>query len=109
MRQNNTTGKSPKICPALRVKIFPLPRRANQKSNSRHPVPPEGRWPSSQTRGRERWTRRLRLTSVATSVRRNRLGPTPRCWRQVLAGLTLLADDGGKKDGHQDDHVYAVK
>ena len=30
-----------------------------------------------------RWTRRPRLTSVVTSVRRNRLGPTPRCWRQV--------------------------
>src|ERR1700681_4549931 len=36
--------------------------------------------------GRERWTRRLRLTSVAISVRRNRLGPTPRCWRQVGGG-----------------------
>jgi hypothetical protein len=33
------------------------------------------------------------------------LGPTPRCWRQVGEELTLLADDGGKKAGHQDDHV----
>src|ERR1700682_4864210 len=40
-----------------------------------------------------------------TCVRRNRLGPTPRCWRQVGEEPTLLSDDGGKKAGHQDDHV----
>src|SRR3979411_2663927 len=34
LRQINTTGKSPKVCPDLRAKIFPLHRRANQKSNS---------------------------------------------------------------------------
>ena len=34
LRQSNPTGKSPKVCPALRIKIFPLQRRANQKSNS---------------------------------------------------------------------------
>src|SRR6202011_5036558 len=52
LRQSNPTGKSPKVCPALRAKIFRLPRRANQLHNSRHPVPPEGRRPSSQTLGR---------------------------------------------------------
>src|ERR1700736_5098849 len=51
---------------------------AHSASFCRH----KGRWPSSQTRGRERWTRQhARRTSC--SVRRNRLGPTPRCWRQV--------------------------
>ena len=31
LRQNNTTGKSPKTCPSLRAKIFRFPRRANQR------------------------------------------------------------------------------
>ena len=31
-RQINSTGKSPKTCPAFRAKIFPLTRRANQCS-----------------------------------------------------------------------------
>src|ERR1700709_1581301 len=104
LRQNNATGKSPKVCPALRAKISPLPRRANQKFNSRHPVPSEGRWLSSRTRGRERWTRRLRLTSVALAygeivwVRRPGAGVK-------LAEAKASNDDGGKEAGHQDDHV----
>jgi len=34
VRQNNPTGKSPKVCPAPRTKIFRWPRRANQEFNS---------------------------------------------------------------------------
>jgi hypothetical protein len=34
LRQNNPTGKSPKVCPALSRKIFPLTPRANQCSSS---------------------------------------------------------------------------
>src|ERR1700730_1604993 len=34
LRQNNTTGKSPKPCPALARKIFRLTCRANQWCNS---------------------------------------------------------------------------
>jgi hypothetical protein len=30
VRQNNPTGKSPKVCPSPRAKIFRLTRRANQ-------------------------------------------------------------------------------
>ena len=33
---------SPKVCPALRAKIFRLTRRANQRLNCRHPVPRRG-------------------------------------------------------------------
>jgi hypothetical protein len=33
VRQKNPTGKSPKICPAQREKIFRLSRRANQRYN----------------------------------------------------------------------------
>src|SRR3981189_783000 len=43
--------------------------------------------------------------AAGTCVRRKRLGPTPRCWRQVGEELTLLSDDGGKKAGHQDEIV----
>ena len=31
MRPIGTTGKSPKVCPSLRAKIFRFPRRANQR------------------------------------------------------------------------------
>jgi len=82
LRHGNTTGKSPKTCPALRTKTNRWPRRANQIHNSRHPVSPERRWPSSQTTGRERWTRQ-HARRTGCSVRWSRLGPTPRCWRQV--------------------------
>jgi hypothetical protein len=33
VRQIGTTGKSPKVCPALGEKIFPLPRRVDQTFN----------------------------------------------------------------------------
>ena len=65
LRQSNPTGKSPKVCPALRAKIFRLPRRANHAFNSRS---------STATRGaiaivtNVRWDAvdvRSRLTSAA--------------------------------------------
>jgi hypothetical protein len=43
LRQNNPTGKSPKVCPPPRAKIFRLTRRANQCFSSARPTPPEGR------------------------------------------------------------------
>jgi hypothetical protein len=36
-------------------------------------------------------------TSGEAGVRRSRVVLTPRCWRQVFARLTLLANDGVKK------------
>src|SRR5205807_7653787 len=62
LRQNNTTGKSVKTCPALHAKIFRLTCRANQSHNSARLTADEGRWPSSRTRGGMRWTRELQLT-----------------------------------------------
>src|SRR3954471_6154626 len=59
------TGKSPKVCPALRTKIFCFRSHANQSHNSACLTADEGRWPSSRTRGEMRWTRELRLTCVA--------------------------------------------
>src|SRR5689334_8723281 len=56
-----------------------------------------------------RWTRMLRLTSVAYRVRQNRVVLTPRRWRQVLKKLTLLAGDGGKKAVHRGDHDISRK
>ena len=60
LRQNNTTGKSVKTCPAIRVKIFRLTRRPNHPHNSARLTADEGRWPSSRTCGEMRWTRRAR-------------------------------------------------
>ena len=65
LRQNNTTGKSPKTCPALPAKIFRFRRRPNHQHNSARLTADEGRWPSSRTCGEMRWTRELRLTCVA--------------------------------------------
>src|SRR5258705_3090123 len=59
------TGKSPKVCPALRVKILRFRSPANQSHNSACLTADEGRWPSSRTRGEMRWTRKLRLTCAA--------------------------------------------
>ena len=65
LRQINPTGKSPKVCPALRAKIFCFRSHPNHPHNSARLTADEGRWPSSRTRGEMRWTRELRLTCVA--------------------------------------------
>jgi hypothetical protein len=65
------------VCPVPFAKIFLFPSKANHLLNLRHPVPREGRWPSSLTWDGERWTRELRLTSAAQAVRRNRVVLTP--------------------------------
>jgi hypothetical protein len=77
-------------------------------TNSRHPTPQEGRWPSSRTRGGMRWTRqRFACNGIAgrverlvsdirhaderrCCVRRSRVVLTPRRWRQVRGGLSAL-------------------
>jgi hypothetical protein len=42
---------------SLLQKYFAFPVGQIISTNSRHPTPPEGRWPSSRTRGGLRWTR----------------------------------------------------
>jgi hypothetical protein len=82
-------------------KYFASPVGQIISTNSSHPTPQEGRWPSSRTRGGMRWTRqRLARNGIAgrasrlvsdqqradercCSVRRSRVVLTPRCWRQV--------------------------
>ena len=56
LRPIGTTGKSPKTCPALPVKIFRLTRRANHPHNSARLTADEGRSRSSRTCGEMRWT-----------------------------------------------------
>src|SRR5438309_10933807 len=65
LRHNHLSGKSVKTCPALFAKIFRLTCNPNQSHNSACLTADEGRWPSSRRRGEMRWTRELRLTSVA--------------------------------------------
>ena len=60
LRQNNTTGKSPKVCPVLPAKIFRLTSTANHRHNSARLTADEGRWPSSRTCGEMRWTQTAR-------------------------------------------------
>ena len=43
VRQNNSTGKSPKVCPAISQKIFRLTRRANQRYQLARLTRQEGR------------------------------------------------------------------
>jgi hypothetical protein len=62
---------------ALSLKIFRFRRRANQCFDSARLTANEGRSRSSRTCGEMRWTRELRLTSVARRVRRNRVVLTP--------------------------------
>ena len=63
-RDGQITSDYQKLCQVRKSKINRWLRRANQKYDSRHPAPPEGRRPSSQTRGREVMDVRQRLTSV---------------------------------------------
>jgi hypothetical protein len=42
-----------------------------------------------------------RARRTAPRVRRSRVVPTPRCWRQVRERLTLLGGDGGNQAGHR--------
>jgi len=65
VRQNNATGKSVKTCPVPRIKIFLLPRRANQWCFSARLTRQEGRCATSRTWVEMRWTQMLRLTSAA--------------------------------------------
>ena len=71
LRQNNTTGKSPKICTALARKILRLTCRANQWCNSARLTQMRGGSRSSRTRGGMWWTRMLRLTSAADAYGEN--------------------------------------
>ena len=51
VRQSNPTGKSTKVCPVPSRKNIPLNPSGKSKLECRHPVPPEGRRPSSRTLG----------------------------------------------------------
>ena len=62
---------------AVSLKIFRFRRRANQWFVSARLTANEGRSRSSRTCCEMRWTRELRLTSVARRVRRNRVVLTP--------------------------------
>jgi hypothetical protein len=65
LRQSNPTGKSPKVCPSLRAKIFRLTRRANQRYQLA---------PSHPVRGALRTSRTLRWDAVdATTASDERL------------------------------------
>src|ERR1700730_8793867 len=87
LRQNNPTGKSPKVCPAPRAKIFRLTRRANHRFKSAR---------LTQERGGARSSGTLRWDAVdvmraqderADGVRRSRVVLTPRRWCQACGAI----------------------
>src|SRR5436190_11169006 len=55
-------GRSP-LRPISEFPKFRLPTDPNQFTDSHRPVPKEGRWPTSSTRGGMRWTRVVPLTN----------------------------------------------
>src|SRR5260370_11545876 len=55
------------VLPISDLQKFRLPRDPNQLTDSRRPVPKEGRWPTSSTRGGMRWTRAVPLTNGAAA------------------------------------------
>src|SRR6202050_4508597 len=113
---------SPRICGARRDQVI-LPdgsfcRRAFEQILFfrtpksllwfRRPVPKEGRWPTSLTWGRMRWTQGALKTRALSFGRRRRVVLTPRRWCQVrerkLSRVTVA-----KKPEHGESTVYAVK
>src|SRR5438128_7109207 len=74
----------PKVCPALRAKIFRLTRRANQCSFFARLTADEGRLAIVTN---VRWDAvdvKCVADERALSVRRSRVVLTPRCWCQVF-------------------------
>lgn len=103
LRQNNTTGKSVKTCPAPRAKIFRLTCRANHRHNSARLTADEGRSRSSRTCGEMRWTR--------NAQRRRRVRRTAKSCGSGVAVLALspgeaklLGGDGGKRAVLREEH-----
>ena len=102
LRQINLTGKSPKTCPAPRVKIFRFPSDPNQRLFPRCPVSTRGVSRSSRTRDGMWWTRQRQARRVvcravirerARRARRTALkrtakpcGPDTRGWCQAAGG-----------------------
>ena len=101
-------ANQPKPVQPFAQKYFASSRRANQKYNSARLTRMRGGSRSSRTCGGMRWTRRLRLTSVADAD-----GEVVWFWRPD-AGVkfvrsTLLTGDGGKKAGHRGEREVSRK
>jgi hypothetical protein len=108
LRQNNTTGKSPKTCPAPIEKIFRLPRRGKSVAYLRPSHPTRGAARDRhETRGGMRWTWLCRQTNGAGCVRQKRVVLTPRCRRQVARSNSR--GDGGKQAGHRGELAISRK
>src|SRR5437667_8924150 len=89
-------------CPAPFAKIFLFQPEANQFTDSRRPVPKEGRCATSSTRGGMRWTRAVRLTKRAAAD-----GEVVWFWRPD-AGVKLAGAippmTVANKPGHRGEH-----
>jgi hypothetical protein len=68
----------------------------------------EGRWPTSLTRGRMRWTQVALKTRALSCGRRSRVVLTPRRWCQVR-GIRSAGDGGQNARSTGESTIYAVK
>src|SRR3984893_17291726 len=85
------------FCPALRAKIFRLTRRANQNYNCRHPVPHEGRRPSSRTLGWDAVDADVPMTNGTEAYGEVVWSRRPDAGVKSFEKQTLLRGDGDKK------------
>src|SRR5665213_4354421 len=71
----------------------------------RHPIPTEGRWPTSSTWGGLRWTRRVLLTRVPEADGKN---VWSRCTDAGFKPVERSTGDGGKSD-RRGEHAISRK
>ena len=107
-RQNNPTGKSPKVCPSLsrkNISLFPKGESGNIISSR----PPKRGGSAIVTNvGRGCSGREGATDERGLSVRQRRVVLTSRCWRQRTGG-TASRDDGGKRAVLRGEHDISRK
>ena len=94
--------------PVLRAKIFRSRRRANQNYDSRHPVPPEGRRPSSRTLGQVAVDADAMTDEGGVKRTAKSCGPDAAVLASSCADR-FLRDDGGKRAVHRGEHEVSRK
>ena len=93
-RDRQITSEFQKSCQAVGRKIFPLPRRANQNYNSRHPVPSRGALAIVANVGQGAMDARLRKTSAVLAygeiVWVRRPGAGVKSWAKAEAAMVAI-------------------
>jgi hypothetical protein len=88
------------------ISLYP---KAKSRHIFGHPVPPEGRWPSSRTRDGSRWTRRLRLTSATEAYGEGVWSRRRGAGVNAPGGICLSGRNGGKRAVLRGEYVISRK